>query len=380
MKHNAKICKLYFQVEYFFTTFIENLTNQINYIMKLKLFILSILAVLLVVLISIFFTEKQKAPIPKSKYKIGILMHETQHRWEKDIKYLKKQFKAKKIRAIVRDAKNDAQTQYKQAEELILKYRVKTLIIVPEDSEKAKRIVDLAKKHGVKVIAYDRLILNCDLDLFIGNDVINIGEQIAKAATSSVSSGNYVIIGGGRVDENSRLIRIGVDNILEEKNRFGEIKIIFDEYTKNWKREEAYNIMQKLIKSNKKIDAILAFNDNLALGAIDAIEESNSPIYDLNKIFIVGQDATVEGCRSIVQGKLDRTIYKPIHIEAYTTAMIACKVAQNKSISEFITGVTNNGKKLVSSITIPYTHIVGEHNLDMTIIFDKFHTKKEIYD
>jgi D-xylose transport system substrate-binding protein len=346
--------------------------------MKLKILLYTSIVAFVVLFIAFFVMKRADAPPKKSSFKIGVCMHETQHRWAKDLKYIKSQIKEKKARVIVTDAKNNYKTQFEQAKRLILKDRVKVLIIVPENSEKARDIVNLAKQHNVKVIAYDRLILNCDLDLYIGNDVIGIGEEQARATLQNVPTGNYVLIGGGINDENSRLIRMGIENVLLENQKFGEIKIVYDNFTKNWERKEAKSIMETLIKSKKSIDAIIAANDNLALGAIDAMKEFGGSKYTPDKIFIMGQDATVDACKSILKGELNMTVYKPAHIQAYTAANVAVKMVKNISIKHMIRGVTNNGKKLVPTITLPYIHAVDKDNLDMTVLFDKYHTKKDL--
>ena len=346
--------------------------------MKKKLYFLAGLFTIVILGATIFLmNNREKTKIRKTPL-IGLSMHETNDRWAKDVKYISKQIKKLGGNIIVKDARNNANNQYLQAKTLILENKVNVLIIVAENCGKATDIVELAHKHNVKVIAYDRLVLNCNLDYFICSDVINIGEKMGRYIKNIVPKGNYVLIGGGIYDENSKLIHAGILNELQKEISFNEIKIVFDKYTKNWEKSEAKEQIKSLISKNIKIDAIIASNDNLALGAIEAIEESKNKKYKLKDICVIGQDATLEGCKSIINNKLKMSIYKPVHLEAYTAANIAMKLAKNIKLKPVL-NKTNNGKIFVPTIIIEYIYAIDIDNIDMTIIFDNYHTQKEVY-
>lgn len=100
---------------------------------------------------------------------------------------------------------NDA-LQISQAETLI-QSGIDLLVIVPHNSEATAAIVHKAHRAGIKVIAYDRLVKNADLDLYVSFDNERVGELQAEAITKLVPKGNYVFIGGAITDNNAHLLK-----------------------------------------------------------------------------------------------------------------------------------------------------------------------------
>ena len=107
-----------------------------------------------------------------------------------------------------------------------------------------KGVADLAKSKNVPVISYDRLIRNADVDLYLSHQVEKIGEMQADYALKHVPKGNYVLIGGSPTDYNAILLRKGQMNILKPAIDRGDIKIISEQFAREWKAEEALRITE----------------------------------------------------------------------------------------------------------------------------------------
>ena len=83
---------------------------------------------------------------------------------------------------------------------------VKVLIVQALDSEGVRLVVAPAHQAGIKVIAYDRLVRNGDLDYYITFDSVKVGEVEAKFVVAQAPKGNYIWLGGGPEDFNAHLI------------------------------------------------------------------------------------------------------------------------------------------------------------------------------
>ena len=310
-----------------------------------------------------------------SKPKIGFLMDNlNRERWKKD----KELFTEKTIelggKPIIKVANSDVQLQYKMAQDLLID-GIDVLVLIPSDLNEASKIVELYHKNNIPVISYDRLVRNCKVDFYISTDNIDIGELQANYITRICPNGNYVLVGGATSDYNAFLLHLGWMNILQPLIDKGDIHIVCDEYTSNWSTEEAFGILNELIKEDKKIDAVIAGNDALALGVINALKEVG-----LNgNIYVAGQDADIEAIRNIVSGYQTITIYKPIASMALGAAQAAMKLANGKEPSPNMGITVNNGTNLIPSLLLK-GQLVNKYNIKMTVVSEGFIAEQEIFE
>src|SRR5688572_23453566 len=236
-----------------------------------------------------------------------------EERWQRD-KMLVEQ-RAKEIGAVldVQVANGDDAVQTRQADNMLTK-GVDVLIVAPHNGEIAASIVEAAHRRGVPVIAYDRLIRNSDVDLYISHQVERMGEMQAEYALKHKPRGNYVLIGGSPTDFNALLLRNGQMKILKPAIDRGDIKIISQQFAKEWRADEALRITEDaLTRTGKKIDAIVASNDGTAGGAISALEAAGLA----GKVLVTGLDAEQVALERNVRGEQTTTIYTPIQPLAF---------------------------------------------------------------
>ncbi len=301
-------------------------------------------------------------------FSLGTLKEE---RWLKDRDILIAKIKEMGADIIVQNANNDDQDQLKQVKYL-LEQNIDVLIIVPNDLEKASAAVEMAKRQGVKVISYDRLVLRSNSDLYISFDNEKVGELMAEYIMDKVSKGSLLIINGANRDHNTKIIKQGYDKTLSDGIKDSNIEIIAEEWADNWMKEYAFEVTVKAIQEGKKIDGIIAGNDSLAEGAIEALSEHRMA----GKVYVVGQDADLAACQRIVEGTQLMTVYKPIEKLAGETARLAVMLAEGKSLN--IEKTIYDGR-----FDIPYFELepipVHKDNIDSTIIKDGFHMREEVY-
>jgi D-xylose transport system substrate-binding protein len=308
--------------------------------------------------------------------KIGMMLPNLiSERYPKDRDYFVDKIKELGGSVIVMDANNNDMLQIQQAKELFAK-GVKVLVIVPVNKNTAAQIVRDAHKKGVKVIAYERIISNCDLDYFVSFDNVKIGELMAKYAVSIKPEGKYVLFGGDKSDQNAIWVREGQKNIIDSFVKAGQIEVTYDTNIEDWLTEEAEHEMETYmnLSGGQMPDVILSAYDGLSTGIIKTIENMNIPI---NKYpIITGQNAEIEACKNIIAGKQSMTVYKSIKKEAQKAALLAIQCAKNEVDDNFMKKITN-GRVEVSSILIDPIDI-NRLNIS-TLIKEEFLKVEEIY-
>jgi D-xylose transport system substrate-binding protein len=310
---------------------------------------------------------------PSKKIKIGFCLDSfEQSRWHKDSLYFATKAREMGNDVLITVANGNQEVQNMQAEELLEK-GVDILVIVPVDHKVSAEIVKNAHTRNVKVISYDRLIKNCNVDFYISFDNIKVGEQMASYVVNQFPKANVVILNGPTTDNNSLLYKTGILNILQPNIEKGDIKILSDYYAKCWSIDEGARMTDEFLKKQKTLpDAIIAQNDALAEGVVKTLRNNNLD----GKILVTGQDAELSALQRINSGSQSVTIYKPIKLLAFAAVELANKLVKNEKITGLAEPI-NNGKKLVPSILLT-TKAVDKKNLESTIIKDGFYSAEEI--
>lgn len=293
-------------------------------------------------------------------------------RWLRDRDIFFAKAKQENISVIVSNANNDAELQYKQVEEMLAQ-GIDVLVIAPHDSDHAARCVELAKRAGIPVVAYDRLVRNANVDVYISFDNVKVGQIQSQALVQAVPEGGYLILNGSPDDNNSVMFNQGYMTYLRGPVEAGRIEIIAETWVEDWRRETAFDFVSDQLRRNgDKIKAIIAANDSLAWAAIDALSEARLT----DQVKVVGHDADLAACQRIVVGTQMLTVYKPIKNLVEETVRICLALAEGKPIEYEHT--INDG-----SYDLPYVMIdviaVTKDNIDQTVIKDGFHLKEDVY-
>jgi D-xylose transport system substrate-binding protein len=312
--------------------------------------------------------NKQKEPA-----KVGFLIHAfDSERWENDLKFFIGKVQELGGTVKVEIADNNANKQIGQAKEL-LNNGIEVLVVVPVDQIAAAEIVNEAHNHNVKVISYDRLIKNCKLDYYVSTDNVKVGELQANYLTRIKPVGNYALIGGAKTDHNSVFLYVGQMNELQPLVEKGDVKIIYNQFTENWGKDEGYEHTKKILNIGKGIDAIIAGNDAVARGVIKALRETGKD----DNVLLAGMDADLENLQEIVAGRQTCTIYKPYQKMATTAAELAIKIAKSEGIEKPFNTISN-GEILVPTFLFDGT-IVNRENLKLTVISEGYQKEEEVF-
>ena len=305
------------------------------------------------------------ACVKRSDTKIGFLLpNTTAARMTIEANTFKAKAAELGCEVIVMDAKGDEKLQRDQARELIDK-GVNVLVIMAVNAYTAAEVIREAHNSNIKVIGYDRLITNCDLDFYISFNNYNVGKYMAEYALKQKPEGEYILLEGDKSDRNAILVRQGHIEALQPAIQLGKVKIVYDVFTEDWDSENAYHQIKKYIRltSNNLPDVVLSAYDGMSSGAIKAIADLNIN----NTTLITGQDAEPQALKNIMNGKQCMTIYKPFKVLAENAVITAVKLAKNEKVESNLT--TNNNRVDVPTLLFDPI-VVDKTNIKQTVIAD----------
>ena len=327
------------------------------------------LAVLTLCSTTFISAQSAGAPQPaRADVKIGFSIENLKvERWRTDADAFQKRGEALGAQIIIEDAQGDRGKQLRNAKELF-DAGIQVLVLVAHDAKTGAEIIEAAKARNVRVITYEAPILGGE-DLFITTDFNVIGRLQVSALTDRAPSGNYVIL-QGPAEGSSGFHRAQLD-ALKPFTSDGRIKIIADLTAPDWSAVEAYLNMRKVLESNPKITAVVATNDAIAGGAIQALEERGLA----GKVLVSGQDAELSAIIRVLMGTQTMTLYKPVVREAEAAAGVAVSLARGETVKT--NGEYADGGKKVATIFF-YPVVVTKDNVKQTVIKDRFQTVEEI--
>ena len=304
---------------------------------------------------------------PKIGFSIDDLRVE---RWSRDRDYFVAAATGLGAKVFVQSADANEQKQIAQIENLISR-GVDVIVIVPYNATVLNNAIKEAKKANIKVLSYDRLALNSDIDAYISFDNKAVGQMQAKALVELKPKGNYYLLGGAPTDNNAKMLREGQLSVLDPLVAKGDIKIVGKQWVKQWSPAEAMAIIENaLTANNNQIDAIVASNDGTAGGAIQALTSQK-----LNgKVPVSGQDADLAAVRRVMAGTQAMTVYKPLKLIASEAAKLSVQLVRNEKPA--YNAQYDNGFKKVNTLLlkpIPLT----KANLNI-LIKDGFFTEAQI--
>lgn len=240
---------------------------------------------------------------------------------------------------------------------------VKVLVVIAVDGAKAVEIVQEAKKANVPVLSYDRLIDTNDIAIYISYNNEKVGELQAQYALSKIPQGKFLLLNGPVTDNNAILFRSGQLKVLKKSIDEGKIKLVGDLVMADWGEIGALMKVDEFMSAAKeKPDAIIAANDALASGSIEALKPELK-----GKILITGQDADLNSLRFIIEGTQTMTIYKPIKPLAQLGGEIAMKLARGAKI-EGTTKLKFGNTEVASILLDPI--VVDKTNYKETVVKD----------
>ncbi len=291
-------------------------------------------------------------------------------RWQRDRDIFVQTAKDLGAEVNVQNANGDIEEQKNQIKYLIDK-GVNVIVVVCIDSDSLSDVVKEAKDAGIKVIAYDRLINNADVDLYVSFDNEMVGTLMGRSLISKgVGGGKVIMVGGSVQDNNVHLVEGGFEKVMKDNH----VEVIGTTHCDGWRAELASDYLYNNQDLLTECDAIMCGNDNIASQVVNVLAVQRLA----GDILVTGQDADLEACQRIVEGTQVMTVYKPVEKLARCAAECAVMMAEDKEITGYDVLSMDNGYKEVPYVSIEPV-MVTKDNMDETIISSGFHTRDEVY-
>ena len=291
-------------------------------------------------------------------------------RWQRDRDIFVSTAKELGAEVNVQNANGDLEQQKKQINYFIDK-GMDVIVIICIDSEGLTEEVQRAKDAGIKIVAYDRLLVDSDIDLYITFDNEKVGTMMGKALVDNgLAGGKVLMLGGSALDSNVAMVEKGFRKVMEDN----QVTILDSMHADGWKAELASAYIYDHMDIVSEADAIMCGNDDLASKVVHALKEKRLA----GEIMVVGQDADLEACQRIVEGTQIMTAYKPVEKLAQKAAECAVLLAKGEEITgDGVTTIENGTYKT------PYIGLepisVDKSNINDVIIGSGFHLKEDVY-
>ncbi|WP_019227553.1 ribose ABC transporter substrate-binding protein RbsB [Sedimentibacter sp. B4] len=195
------------------------------------------------------------------------------------------------------DSQDDSATEMSNVEDLI-NQGVDLILINPTDSDAVKSAVEAANKAGIPVITLDRSANGGEVVSHIASDNVAGGKLAGEYIVELLGGkGNVVELEGVPGASAARERGEGFNAAIAES----DIEVVAKQ-TANFDRAEGLTVMENILQAQPEIDAVFAHNDEMALGALEAIKASG------REIIVVGFDATDDAKAAVESGKMAATV------------------------------------------------------------------------
>ncbi len=310
----------------------------------------------------------------KKSIQVCVLLPDTKSsvRWVQfDAPDFAKALKAAGVTYSITNALNDPQKQKAQAE-ACLAAGAKVVVETALDNGSASAIEKLFTSKGGKAIDYDRQVTGGTASVYVTFDGKAVGAAQANGIIKALEAkGIYskkpvvAELWGGQTDQNAFWFKSGNDSVLNPLFANSTLTKGPQQFVPGWLATNAGPIFdQMLVRTNNKIDAAIAANDNIA-GAVVADLKARS----LSPIPLSGQDATAQGVQYILAGWQTGTVYKYVPAEAKAAANAAVALLHGHKPES--NGTRANGSKQEPTLALPviwitkanYTRLFSDHFL-----------------
>ena len=236
----------------------------------------------------------------------------------------KKAASEKNVELVIVDAGDDAAKQTSDIEDLVSR-NVGVLIVNPVDSDAVAPAVKSAMSKGIKVIAVDRGVNGVDVDCQIASDNVAGARMATEYLMELVGEGAKVAELQGVPGASAAIDRgEGFHQVADKSLQVAASQ------TANFNRAEGMTVMENILQSDGTIKGVFAHNDEMALGAVEAVAASGKDIK------IVGFDATDDAQKAVKDGKMAATVAQKPDKMGETAIETAVKIMAGETVEKSI--------------------------------------------
>ncbi|MFH5832186.1 sugar ABC transporter substrate-binding protein [Halalkalibaculum sp. DA3122] len=227
------------------------------------------------------------------------------------------------VTLLVNDAQRSALTQLEHVERFISQ-GVDAIILNPVEVEASSPAVDLARRSGIPIINVNSETRS-EPTAFVGSDDVRAGEMAMEFIAESLGGSGNVLMLQGYMGQAAQIKREqGAQNVLEQTPGL----TLLASQTAEWDRAEAMSLMENWIQSyGDDIDAVFAHNDEMGLGALEALENAGLS----EDVIIISIDGIRDALQAVRDGRLDATVFQDARGQGSTAVQTALKIIAEDS-------------------------------------------------
>ncbi len=259
--------------------------------------------------------------------KIGLIVSTLNNPFFVDLKKgVEKEAKKLGYEVVVLDSQNDPAKEVSNMEDITVK-NVDLVLLNPVDSDSAVASVMIANNADLPVMTVDRIANGGKVASHIASDNIAGGDMAAKFLIDKLGNkGNIVELEGIAGSSATRDRGKGFEDGIKGSN----LKIV-SKQSADFDRTKGLTVMENIIQSQGKIDAVFAQNDEMALGASKALADAN-----MKDVLVVGFDATDDAVDAVKKGDMAATVAQQPIIIGETAVKEANKYLQGEKVKDFV--------------------------------------------
>jgi ribose transport system substrate-binding protein len=237
-------------------------------------------------------------------------------------------------------------------EDVLTKKDADAICWAPVDFKAQVAVAEKANAAKVPIFNFNSKLAGGEIVTFAGTDDFNMGKGVIDYMQKVLSQkGSMIILDGVPGATTAELRKQG---IAEELKKYPNLKVVAQQ-TANFSRAEALRVTENLLQSQPNVDAIVTTNDEMALGAVAALDSSGKA----GKIKVTGVDATPDGLVAIKDGKLFATVDYSAYVIGYKSVEFAVRYL--------------NGEKMPKQ-----EYLVDYRMVDKTNVDDAIANRKQI--
>ena len=226
------------------------------------------------------------------------------------------------VRVVMVDAQSDAQKQVSQVENFVSQ-KVDAIILNPCEVEASSPAVDRAKAAGIPLVNVNQ-VTKSQPDAYVGSNDFEAGRMAMEAIAKKLNGQGGVLMIHGIMGTSAQLQReAGAREIFA---KYPGLKLI-DQQTAQWDRAKAMALTENWIQAHKgKFSAVFAHNDEMAMGALLALEHAGLK----KEVYVIGIDAIAQALTAVKEGRLDATVFQDAIGQGKGSVDIAVSLARKQ--------------------------------------------------
>lgn len=267
----------------------------------------------------------------------------------------------------VQNANGDVNEQIDQIK-YFTERKMDAIVIVAVDCYALTDVIQRAKEAGIVVVAYDRMIQNANIDLYVSFDNEAVGRMMGETMAETLPSGSSIIcITGPDSDTNVADVAKGFQSAMAGSR----LTVVYRRAAEGWLAETAYEGVEEALSQGLTFAGVMCGNDDLATQAFQALSEHRLA----GTVCLVGQDADLAACQRIVEGTQAMTVYKPVEKLAKAAAEYTIRLTSGEDLG---LDTQDNGFTQVPTRLIEPVKVTAD-NMRETIVDGGFHLEDEVY-